>query len=45
MKRKRYRQVCPGEVIKIKDMEMVILDSFDPACLVTADDTTENREG
>ncbi|HHV12788.1 MAG TPA: L-ascorbate 6-phosphate lactonase [Clostridiales bacterium] len=29
--------VKPGDVIKVKDVEIVILDSFDRTCLVTAD--------
>jgi L-ascorbate 6-phosphate lactonase len=36
--------VKPGDTIKIKDIEIVALDSFDRTCLVTTDDTTENRE-
>ncbi len=36
--------VKPGDTIKIKDLEIVALDSFDRTCLVTTDDTTENRE-
>lgn len=36
--------VKPGDTIKIKDIEIVVLDSFDRTCLVTTDDTTENRE-
>lgn len=30
--------VKPGDVIKVKDCEIVILDSFDRTCLVTADE-------
>ena len=40
----RCRVVKPGDVIKIKDIEVVVLDSFDRTCLVTTDDTSENRE-
>ncbi len=29
--------VKPGDVVKVKDVEIVILDSFDRTCLVTAD--------
>lgn len=36
--------VKPGDVIKVKDIEIVVLDSFDRTCLVTTDDTSENRE-
>ena len=36
--------VKPGDTIKIKDVEIVALDSFDRTCLVTTDDTSENRE-
>lgn len=36
--------VKPGDKIKIKDIEIEALDSFDRTCLVTTDDTTENRE-
>ncbi|MGP1576960.1 MAG: L-ascorbate 6-phosphate lactonase [Treponema sp.] len=36
--------VKPGDRIKIKDIEILALDSFDRTCLVTTDDTTENRE-
>lgn len=31
----RCRTVKPGDVIQIKDMEIVVLDSFDRTCLVT----------
>ncbi|MEI3246449.1 MAG: L-ascorbate 6-phosphate lactonase [Lachnospiraceae bacterium] len=40
----RCRVVKPGDVIRIKDVEILCLDSFDRTCLVTTDDTTENRE-
>ena len=36
--------VTPGDVIKIKDLEIVALDSFDRTCIVTTDDTSEDRE-
>lgn len=36
--------VKPGDTIKIKDLEIVALDSFDRTCIVTTDDTSENRE-
>ncbi len=36
--------VKPGDVIKIKDLEIVALDSFDRTCIVTTDDTSANRE-
>lgn len=31
-------EVRPGDVIKVKDVEIVVLDSFDRTCLVTADE-------
>lgn len=34
----RCRIVKPGDVIQIKDIEIVVLDSFDRTCLVTADE-------
>lgn len=40
----RCRIVKPGDVIRIKDVEILCLDSFDRTCLVTTDDTSENRE-
>ena len=37
--KERTRVVVPGDVIKVKDdMEIVVLDSFDRTCLVTADE-------
>lgn len=36
--------VKPGDKVKMKDIEIVVLDSFDRTCLVTTDDTSENRE-
>lgn len=36
--------VKPGDRIKIKDIEIIALDSFDRTCLVTTDDTSANRE-
>ena len=40
----RCREVKPGDTFKIKDIEIVCLDSFDRTCIVTTDDTSENRE-
>ena len=40
----RCRIVKPGDVIKLKDIEIVCLDSFDRTCLVTTDSTGEDRE-
>ena len=34
----------PGDTIKIKDLEIVALDSFDRTCIVTTDSTGEDRE-
>ncbi len=34
----RCKVVRPGDVVKIKDVEIVVLDSFDRTCLVTADE-------
>jgi L-ascorbate 6-phosphate lactonase len=34
----RLVTVKPGDIIKIKDTEIVVLDSFDRTCLVTADE-------
>lgn len=34
----RIKTVKPGDVITIKDVEIVVLDSFDRTCLVTADE-------
>lgn len=36
--------VKPGDVIKIKDIEIVALDSFDRTCIVTTDSTGADRE-
>lgn len=36
--------VKPGDVVKIKDLEIVALDSFDRTCLVTTDSTGIDRE-
>ena len=36
--------VKPGDKVKIKDLEVVVLDSFDRTCLVTTDSTGEDRE-
>ena len=36
--------VKPGDTIKIKDIEIVALDSFDRTCIVTTDSTGPDRE-
>lgn len=36
--------VKPGDSIKIKDLEIIALDSFDRTCIVTTDRTDETRE-
>lgn len=36
--------VKPGDVIKIKDLEIVALDSFDRTCIVTTDSQGADRE-
>ena len=36
--------VKPGDAIKIKDIEIVALDSFDRTCIVTTDSTGPDRE-
>lgn len=36
--------VKPGDSIKIKDIEIIALDSFDRTCLVTTDSTGPDRE-
>ncbi|MGX8680096.1 MAG: L-ascorbate 6-phosphate lactonase, partial [bacterium] len=36
--------VKPGDVIKIKDIQIVALDSFDRTCITTTDSTGEDRE-
>ena len=36
--------VKPGDAIKIKDLEIIALDSFDRTCIVTTDKTDETRE-
>ena len=36
--------VKPGDVVKIKDIEIVAVDSFDRTCIVTTDSTGEDRE-
>ena len=38
----RCRIVKPGDVIQVKDCEIVVLDSFDRTCLVTADEDIRN---
>lgn len=40
----RCIMVKPGDIIKVKDIEIVCLDSFDRTCLVTTDSTGEDRE-
>jgi L-ascorbate 6-phosphate lactonase len=40
----RCKVVKPGDVIKIKDIEIVCLDSFDRTCIVTTDSTGPDRE-
>ena len=40
----RCRIVKPGDTIKIKDIEIVCLDSFDRTCIVTTDSTGPDRE-
>lgn len=40
----RCKTVKPGDVIKIKDLEIVCLDSFDRTCIVTTDSTGPDRE-
>lgn len=34
----------PGDSIKIKDIEIIALDSFDRTCIVTTDSTGPDRE-
>lgn len=41
---KRCITVKPGDIIKIKDLEITVTDSFDRTCLVTTDSTDRNRE-
>ncbi len=36
--------VRPGDSIKIKDIEIIALDSFDRTCIVTTDSQGEDRE-
>lgn len=36
--KERCRIVKPGDIIEVKDCEIVVLDSFDRTCLVTADE-------
>lgn len=40
----RCIEVKPGDTIRIKDMEIVALDSFDRTCLVTTDSQEADRE-
>jgi L-ascorbate 6-phosphate lactonase len=39
----RCRVVKPGDVFKIKDVEIVVMDSFDRTCLVTTDGKEDIR--
>ena len=36
--------VRPGDTLRVKDVEIVVLDSFDRTCLVTTDSTGPDRE-
>lgn len=36
--------VKPGDVVRVKDIEIIALDSFDRTCLVTTDSTGPDRE-
>ena len=36
--------VKPGDVVKVRDIEIIALDSFDRTCLVTTDSTGPDRE-
>ena len=40
----RCKIVKPGDTIRIKDIEIVCLDSFDRTCIVTTDSTGPDRE-
>ncbi len=40
--KERCKVVKPGDVVKVKDCEIVVLDSFDRTCLVTADGDIRN---
>lgn len=40
----RCRIVKPGDTLQIKDIEIVVLESFDRTCLVTTDSVGEDRE-
>lgn len=40
----RCKTVKPGDVIRIKDIEITVLDSFDRTCLVTTDSQEADRE-
>lgn len=40
--KERCKVVKPGDVVKVKDCEIVVLDSFDRTCLVTADEDIRN---
>lgn len=38
----RCQIVKPGDIIKVQDCEIIVLDSFDRTCLVTADEDIKN---
>ena len=42
--RERCIVLHPGETVRIKELEIVALESFDRTCLVTTDSTGEDRE-
>lgn len=42
--KERCITVVPGDTIRIKDLEIIALDSFDRTCLVTTDSTGADRE-
>ena len=42
--KERCQIVRPGDSFKIKDLEIICLDSFDRTCIVTTDSTGEDRE-
>jgi len=42
--KERCKIVRPGNTIRIGDMEIIVLDSFDRTCIVTTDSTDYNRE-
>lgn len=39
----RCKVVKPGDVIKIKDIEIIVLDSFDRTCIVTAQEDIQGK--